>query len=407
MKSIDWELMKNGAANVSKRRILLYGASTVGERFVKNMTTLGLASQIIAVSDSNEKKWGEKWNGYSIIPPTKIEKYSEDILIVITSTFVAEIFQKLEEMGLKRECTGSVCFSLAIHYDLMQNKAHYLQEQNIQAYKRKYEIWKQNVDFSNQVTSRSEYDIAHVLTRCSTAVLVHGIPKTGNTSLRTSFEGYPNVAFTYHRVYHDELSFHHIKELVNEFDTEIRIITGVRPPIERIISQSWQMVRYPFTNQDENISTVVDEKYTGFVDGSEDAYGDYYDMISYADSKEWFFDQVEKPFAVNVFEDTFDKEKGYSIIKKGSVSVFVYRLDKLSQLEEEIREFSGISNFCLKKSNDASDKAYAMAYKEYMRNVQVKKGFFLKLLKSQGMTHFYTEEECQKIYEKWEKHLID
>lgn len=126
----------------------------------------------------------------------------------------------------------------------------------------------------------------------------------------------------------------------------------------------------------------------------------------YADIADWFEDHIEKTFDINIFEYPFDKEKGYSIIKKNNISIFIYRLDKLSQLEREIGEFVGDTSFTLVKTNVASDKEYSFAYNEYLKNVKIKKEFFNTLTYSKGMTHFYTDEECRQYKNKWNNKLI-
>ena len=126
----------------------------------------------------------------------------------------------------------------------------------------------------------------------------------------------------------------------------------------------------------------------------------------YNDSFYWFNDHILKAFGIDIFKYPFDKEKGYSIIVNKNISIFVYRLDKLDELENEIREFSGDNNFKLKRANVASEKRYAFAYREYMQNVKVNTDFFDNLVKSKGMTHFYTEEECKNYRKKWESKLV-
>lgn len=117
-------------------------------------------------------------------------------------------------------------------------------------------------------------------------------------------------------------------------------------------------------------------------------------------------DHIEKVFNINVFNYPFDKDKGYSIIEKNNISIFIYRLDKLSGLEKKIKEFSGNNSFKLQKSNLAKEKRYALAYKQYLEKVKVKKEFFDDLICNDGMEHFYTKQECENYIKKWSSKLV-
>lgn len=124
------------------------------------------------------------------------------------------------------------------------------------------------------------------------------------------------------------------------------------------------------------------------------------------DIADWFKDNIEKIFGINVFDYTFDKEKGYSVIRKDNISIFLYRLDKLNKLEKEIIEFTGKNYFKLIKDNISSNKKYIFAYKEYLNHVKINKNLFDKLIHNNGMSHFYTFDEYEQYICKWKDKLI-
>lgn len=237
------------------------------------------------------------------------------------------------------------------------------------------------------------------------SILICGVQKTGTQTLRASLEKVKNARGLLNRTHRDKGDLDDLKRVIETFpDHEIRIITGVREPVERVISARWQIMRNPSSYDDELVSTVVDDNYDAFCDvpTCKRKYRDCF-MFQYADVKNWFDDQIKAVFGIDVFAYPFDKEKGYSIIRKGNISIFCYRLDKLNFLENEIGEFTGVKDFSLKKDNMAADKAYYYAYKGYQKEVKIKKEFFEQLMQSEAVTHFYTEEECENMCRKWEK----
>lgn len=416
MEILDWKLMSSGLNEKINKGIILYGASGSGEKAVSILESLGLLDKIIAVLDSDEKKWGKKWMQYEVTSPYKLDTITGDAMIVITSVYLKEIYDFLKN---ELKCSHKVCsifaFRQALHYDIMNNHYSYIKENFVNKYKSEYNLWKDNdiirVIYNQQV-------LFSVMMKCimenQNSILLCGMPKTGNVSLLESFkeENKANVIFTYHASYYDAYTFNKLKEVIKKFEkNEIKIFSGVRTPIERIISHKWQDITNTYLNNDKCIPILLDENYEQFIDDlllNEQLNGNKFNCrdYRYSDTFDWFTDHIQKAFGINVFKYPFDKNKGYCIIKNKNISIFVYRLDKLDKLEDEIKEFSQDSKFKLKKTNIASEKKYIFAYKEYLENIKIKKSFFDALVDSVGMSHFYTKEECMDYRKQWEDKLV-
>lgn len=414
---IDWKIMSSGLNAEISNGIILYGASGSGERILLLMNELGLSDKVIAVVDSNEKKWGDNWLGYKISNPKLINNISNKAIIVIASVYLDEIFQYLNN---ELKCLQKICsrFSLihAIHYDIMNNKTNYINSEIVKKYKLKYNLWKYNEKkVFNIMIQKYFTDIIRTIMINKESILLCGIQKVGNTSLSVSFDinkinkQLNNVIFTRHLLYYDKCSFKKIKYILEIFNNNhIKIISGVRKPIERIISQKWQKTGRPYLNDDICISSIVDSSYEKYNMNLkiEEKLGEMEDFGVYADVVDWFKVYIEKLFKIDVFKYPFNKEKGYSIITKNNISIFIYRLDKLSKLEKEIGEFIGDNSFVLKKENIASEKKYKFAYKQYLEQVRIKKEFFDSLVNSKGMNHFYTDKECKEYLDECKDRLI-
>ena len=125
MRTLDWEVMKSGAEKVISKGFVIYGASSTGKRFADYLSQMEILDRVQAVFDSDEKKWGgEVWYGYEINPPERLEAIPDDVPIVITSVFVKEIIEYLDQLGYENKCVLTAkCLKLAIHYDIMNNGA--------------------------------------------------------------------------------------------------------------------------------------------------------------------------------------------------------------------------------------------------------------------------------------------
>ena len=416
MEIIDWQILNYGINNELFNGFILYGASGTGERMIMLLRELNISDKILAVVDSNEKKWGHSWMGYTISNPNVINSIQSSATIIIASVYLEEILNFLQnEINSPHKVCSSFSLRHAFHYELMNNKSAYFTTDITLKYKKKYELWKENLKFKNSLLQQKEYfEMVKCIAENPVSVLLCGIPKTGNKSLVTSFaeKNWKNIAFTRHALYFDRYTLDNIKEILSSFnDHKIKIISGIREPVERIISQDWEHMSIPFLYNDTFIPDILDSKNGHFITElveHEKESGMKYDCTScfYLDVADWFDDHIKKVFGIDIFDYSFDKKKGYSIIEKDNISIFIYRLDKLDKLEEEIREFTGISSFILKRENVASEKKYIFAYKEYLRNIRIKESLFSVLANSKGMTHFYTEEECEKYRNKWQDKLI-
>lgn len=416
MEIVDWQIMKNGLDNRIYDRFILYGASGTGERMVMLMHELGIADKITAIVDSNQKKHGNTWMGYKICSPNIIENIPKNILIIITSIYVNKIVEFIQK---NIKCCNDACsgfaFRHALHYDIMCGKSGYIENSLSERYKNKYTLWENNV-IAEHCDRQKQYfrNMLYCIAKNPCSILLCAMPKTGNTTLAASFEEEKksNIAFTYHASYFDSDALGQLKKYLNCFNEhKIKIISGVREPVERIISKKWEGIIHTYLNNNKCIPEILDKNYDYFINdllSNEKNYGIKFNCIkcNYRNTVDWYKDHIEKAFGINVFNYPFDKEKGYSIIKKNNISIFIYRLDKLSNLEKEIKEFSNDGNFKLQKSNLAKEKRYAFAYRQYIEQVRIKKEFFKNLIYSDGMTHFYTDDECKKYIEKWKDKLI-
>lgn len=71
---------------------IIYG---IGNKAFENLNEIENKYSIIAVSDSDSKKWGGVWHKYSVIKPSEISNYVYDWILVSSFRFYQEIYQEL------------------------------------------------------------------------------------------------------------------------------------------------------------------------------------------------------------------------------------------------------------------------------------------------------------------------
>lgn len=118
----------------------------------------------------------------------------------------------------------------------------------------------------------------------------------------------------------------------------------------------------------------------------------------------YFDEQYLKPLGVNVYDYSFDQDIGYSILKEDNVELLLYRFEDLPRIfNTAIEEYLGIANVDLVRVNIGSEKSYAHAYKQAVEKIRIERSLLDKIYSSEFMCHFYSDEEIDKFYKRWQK----
>ena len=161
----------------------------------------------------------------------------------------------------------------------------------------------------------------------------------------------------------------------------ILIVTGVREPLDRDASMY-------FHNNGKNNLDVI---------GHVDFFNSFFPILKCLD---WFNDELLALVGVDIFEYKFDKSLGYSIIEDKNVAIFVYRLDKLGELEKELSLFLGYEDFTLINRNKSENKSYSLEYAKFKRAISFDKASVTESEKG-FMSHFYSEGHTAAYFNRW------
>ena len=121
-----------------------------------------------------------------------------------------------------------------------------------------------------------------------------------------------------------EDSVYDYAEIINYDISKPRtFITGVRDPVERVISGYFESLGK--SQVQNNISDeVLHQKLASDI----------------SKITEWFDHGYFSK--INIYDYPFDKELGYSIIKKGNITIFLYRLDSMNECWTRLSKLTGL-----------------------------------------------------------------
>ena len=121
------------------------------------------------------------------------------------------------------------------------------------------------------------------------------------------------------------------------------------------------------------------------------------------DSPLRFFDrEIKDIFGIDVIGSGFSIEKGYEIYGAGRVELLVLKLEDLARCAgAAFSDFLDIDDFRLINQNIGEEKVYAPLYKAFKKDVVLDPDYAERLLDSDYMRAFYSEEEIRRARTKW------
>lgn len=120
----------------------------------------------------------------------------------------------------------------------------------------------------------------------------------------------------------------------------------------------------------------------------------------------WFDEELKTNLGIDILNEEFDIEKGYSIVECGNIELLIIKLEKLNSLEAVIGEFIGNEKFKILNDNEAESKSYKYIYRKFKEEVVLPQEYVDFYYKNNPYTnHFYDEKERAEYYAKWKQHI--
>lgn len=413
MRNGDLELIKD-IGLLCRKKIVLYGAGDFGRKAYSVLEeALQVKPYYFCVSCAEE--WQKKNNSktYLGVDVKGVEQLQQDVeieeLLVVISTDVKNVDGILDiinknEIRLKKYYTWfGLWFSIGLNINdarVMPNYAErFIIRNRIEEQCMKLNYGRRQIDRLYQ-----------------NPVLIYQPGKVGSKSIEESLEyiGINNVHIhnlKENGIFENDSMYNDIKQTYRMWietyakNNDIKIITMVREPIVRSISLYFT---YFTTGYIENspVLAATEEPIVSY-----DTYSSLNKFIhehayygKYGEEFEWYNKELKEVFGIDIYEYPFDKEKGYSVIKKDNVQVLVMTLEKMNENAHIIGQFVGVDNFEIRNANVASDKIYKYAYNQLLKEIEIDDDVIERYYgTNKYIQHFYTQQQLEVFRKRWGK----
>lgn len=174
------------------------------------------------------------------------------------------------------------------------------------------------------------------------------------------------------------------------------VITLVREPVGRNISGFFQVMdrlNPEFMVEGSQRETDINKILKSFLT----------DNTHHSVPLNWFDRQLKTVFGIDVFDVTFNHQKGYQIYENERAKVLLIRLENLDECAKSaFKDFIGIENFKILSKNIGENKKYKDLYKQVLKEIKLPNDYLNTMYESKYTNHFYTIDEISKFRKKWE-----
>lgn len=177
----------------------------------------------------------------------------------------------------------------------------------------------------------------------------------------------------------------------------VRIATVVREPISRLISLYLFSYEKRFGAAVENTSLEVLLK--DFPRVFED------DYVHPLVPGYFLENEIHAASNIDVYRHDFPRSKGAAIIEQGRYSLLIMKLEIADQQKSAALTTWMGRPVGINRRNTASDVGYDHIYAEFKRRVRIPHRYAEAIYQSAYMRHFYSAEERNKYWRRWEPQL--
>ncbi|MDY7015657.1 MAG: putative capsular polysaccharide synthesis family protein, partial [Cyanobacteriota bacterium] len=177
-----------------------------------------------------------------------------------------------------------------------------------------------------------------------------------------------------------------------------QVVTVVREPIARNISAFFQTLEYQFGYdyhakiKNCELNEIVKELSALFFREDE----------RHERPLTWFDLELKEVFGVDVFASEFDRNRGYQIYRSEKADVLLVKLEDLDRFASQaFKDFLGLEDFTLAKSNLGEKKKYKTLYRHFVDSIFIPESYINKMYDSQYTKHFYSDREIDALKRKW------
>lgn len=409
----DLEVCKDITLLKEAERIIIYGAAEKGKDILGWLHDAGI--EIDYFCDMDLKKWGGYIEDKEIISPYKmkddIDRYGKISYVIACIQYPGELFELLKKAEMQRVRLISywgIRAALQIHAE---------------------SIYKENLErrtllqIENKLRKRKYIDLGMEYVRAlikspDNALWVIQPEKAASSSLDVRLKK-NNIPFYigHYLEYPSHIlgeEYRYIWEREIQKKRTIKLIVAVREPLSRDYSAFWQsftehvqqIMRMPILQND--FQKMFEEFVDFILKGSWYTKERLGDSMPYTwnDEFEWFDEQIKRHLGIDIFQYPFNKDKGYTIIKEKNVEIFLFKVEKMEDLIDDISLFTGTERLPVLNTNIAEQKWYNLAYIQFRKEVRLPKKYVDHYYQGNPkMDYFYTQEEKNRFLSQWQTNI--
>jgi hypothetical protein len=180
---------------------------------------------------------------------------------------------------------------------------------------------------------------------------------------------------------------------------EVKVITLVREPIARDISDFFQNIR----RHPRLVDTGGEICRLAAMEHLLQRFRAFDESTDYACN--WFDRELKQVFGVDVYAHPFSYKEGYTILTEGNVSVLLLRLEDLDRcFSQAIGAFLGLERaLSPAQSNLRARAEHAEAYRYVLDNIAVPRPVCVRIYSSRHAKHFYSKDARDKLISRWSR----
>lgn len=390
----DLQMMKD-ITPLFEKKIVIWGMGHRGKMFLEEIISMGAGKKGILLCDSDCKHWGEMVGSQNrILSPGELQGslMKDDLGNVIILVIVLSTRAQDEILDSIRHLYGDeaeIYTDYAVDMGICLNLNH--PDINREYRERKLLEREKKRLLNPYAESREEVlrYFAFLPLYQDEAIVVYQCGKVGSSSVYRSIEQHGRYALHCHRFTDVGKNEDDLYRLLNLRSG--KIICMVRDPVAVTIASMWQNLKSSWERSTKEVNFSQIE--SGYLDNGK-----------LNSEFRWFDEQMKRFLRIDVFQHSFDREKGYSIIENGNIELLLIKLEKMDELEDVIGAFLNIKQFRLCRDNIAAEKPYRFAYREYKEGLRIPRERLEEVYQMDDrMKHFYTEQERNALYIKWNK----
>lgn len=244
-------------------------------------------------------------------------------------------------------------------------------------------------------------------------------PKTGGNTVSDALarEGIPHIH------YHNGSDLKENPEKLGGWVSIIRdkckkYIIGVREPVSQNISLMFNQTPNFFSLRTNSNNLDAQWLFDNYVEAVVMGYakGDSiyeHELMSTGTNfieelyiQSYFQKTIKTTLGIDVYQSEFDKERGYSVVRQDGKDIFLYQIEKLKTLKQELAEFLEVPSLDYGVSNDGSKKYYHHAYTNFLNEFVMSEKYYEYSYSCKFMKHFYSDKDIDKYKTKWIEHVI-